>query len=118
MPSIWWKLKPPIQWHIVEYIDDSKVSTPKDEPLWSAENVKHLTQFIPLKQMNNIQILYYFATENPALIDFVHGEESDDDSDSSDESDNEEEDEMSGMESDEERNDDSNNGGEEVDVSP
>eukprot|EP00957_Ditylum_brightwellii_P169948 12935824-Ditylum_brightwellii.AAC.1 len=69
--------------------------------------------------MNSIQISYYFAKENPAVIDFVHGEESDNESDDeNDESYNEEEEEVSGMESSEDRNDDNNNGGEEVNVSP
>ena len=76
MPAVWKKLDPRRRRLIIEYIDRTK-EDPNCHSLWTPQSLKYLVKFVPMKQLNNICISYYFAKENPEVINY--GETDDDD---------------------------------------
>ena len=62
----------------------------QDERLWTKERARSLLQFAPLTQLNNLRISYFFAKENPEVIDENVVNSVDDDDASDDDEDGEE----------------------------
>eukprot|EP00957_Ditylum_brightwellii_P145237 11061715-Ditylum_brightwellii.AAC.1 len=69
MPAVWKKLDPRQMWLIIEYIDRIN-EDPNCHSLWAPQNLKHLIKFVPISQLNNIRVSYYFAKENPEVINY------------------------------------------------
>eukprot|EP00957_Ditylum_brightwellii_P132264 10085689-Ditylum_brightwellii.AAC.1 len=69
MPAVWRKMTVDTRRHLLQAIDEMQEQASTHEMLWTVANAKQLLKFAPLSPLNNLRMSYFYAKENPGVID-------------------------------------------------